>query len=77
VDFERKLQAFNVELQREARKDPRIYCYKHERSLIVKLDEEISTDNIHVTTPAGMRLYNFSIRSAVIKGLRRARELSQ
>ena len=75
ADFELKRQCFNATLHTKAAADRRLVVHRHTRNAIVSLREAISTDSIHVTTGDGFRLYNFSIRSAAVKGLQRWREL--
>lgn len=78
TQFESERLCFNGHMQRLARSDHRIYSFRHNRSIIVNLRPgRISRDNIHVTTPEGMRLYHFSIRRAVITGLNRFNTLYQ
>ena len=69
--FDRKQQYFNQLLNNLNKLNPDIIIWKHERSKIRNLkDGEISSDNIHITTDHGLKLYNFSIRAALIKGLK-------
>ena len=71
AEFDRKQQYFNQLLNNLNKLNPDIIIWKHERSKIRNLkDGEISSDNIHITTDHGLKLYNFSIRAAVIKGLK-------
>ena len=71
AEFDRKQQYFNQLLNNLNKLNPDIIIWKHERSKIRNLkDGEISSDNIHITTDHGLKLYNFSIRAALIKGLK-------
>ena len=75
-EFELKRQEYNRLLHTKAASDRRFIIYRHDRNTIVSLRRgEVSSDNIHVTTADGFRLYNFSIRSAAVKGLKRWHEL--
>ena len=76
TDFESKRQQFNQLLHTNAATDLRYVIHRHERNSIVNIrGGVVSTDNIHVNTNTGLRLYNFSIRSAAVKGLRRFHEI--
>ena len=71
AEFDRKQQYFNQLLNNLNKLNPDIIIWKHERSKIRNLkDSEISSDNIHITTDHRLKLYNFNIRAAVIKGLK-------
>ena len=71
AEFDRKQQYFNQLLNNLNKLNLDIIIWKHERSKIRNLkDSEISSDNIHITTDHGLKLYNFSIRAALIKGLK-------
>ena len=71
AEFDRKQQYFNQLLNNLNRLNPDIIIWKHERSTLRNLkDGAISSDNIHITTDYGLKLYNFSIRAAIIKGLK-------
>ena len=70
-EYDRKQQYFNQLLNNLNKLNPDIIIWKHERSKIQNLkDGEISSDNIHITTDHGLKLYNFRIRAALIKGLK-------
>jgi lysophospholipase L1-like esterase len=69
TDFEIRRKAVNKRLQEQARRRPYIYVFNHDRRCIVNLREEVTGDDIHVTTDAAMRLYHFSIRRAITRGL--------
>ena len=71
AEFERKQQHHNSLLQNFNKLTPNIIIWKHERSKLRNLkDTEITSDQIHITTEHGLKLYNFSIRAAIIKGLK-------
>ena len=68
-DFKQKI--FNSALHFLSQINENILTWRHERSKIRNLkDGEISSDKIHITTELGLQLYNFSIRAAIIKGLK-------
>lgn len=69
--FLTKQKQFNILLNRFPQQHPDIIVWRHQRSKLRNLTKgEISTDNIHITTPKGFKWYNFSIRAAIIKGLK-------
>ena len=71
AEFDRKRQCHNSLLQNFNKLNPNIIIWKHKRSKLRNLkDTEITSDQIHITTDHGFKLYNFSIRSAIIKGLK-------
>ena len=71
AEFDRKRQHHNSLLQNFSKLNPNIIIWKHERSKLRNLkDTEITSDQIHITTDHGFQLYNFSIRAAIIKGLK-------
>ena len=71
AEFVRKRQHHNSLLQNFKELNPNIIIWKHERSKLRNLkDTEITSDQIHITTDYGFKLYNFSIRAAIIKGLK-------
>ena len=71
AEFDRKQQRHNSLLQNFNTLNPNIIIWKHERSKLRNLkDTEITSDQIHITTDHGFKLYNFSIRAAIIKGLK-------
>ena len=71
AEFDRKRQKFNQLLNRLTKLNPDIIIWRHERSILRNLKEpEITGDKIHITTDHGLKLYNFSIRAAIIKGLK-------
>ena len=71
AEFNRKRQKFNQLLNRLTKLNPDIIIWRHERSVLRNLKEpEITGDKIHITTDHGLKLYNFSIRAAIIKGLK-------
>ena len=71
AEFDRKQQHHNSLLQNFNKLNPNIIIWKHERSKLRNLrDTEITSDQIHITTDHGFKLYNFSIRAAIIKGLK-------
>lgn len=74
-DFDRERALYNYYMQREARRYAKLYVYKHESSIVCRLDPRISADRIHVTHPRGMRLYHFSIRKAIVNGLKEFKKL--
>ena len=71
AEFDRKRQYFNQLLNNLNKLNPDIIIWKHKRSTLRNLkDGVISSDQIHITTDYGLKLYNFSIRAALIKGLK-------
>jgi len=74
-DFEDKRLSYNRIIQYAARRYPRLFVHRHHRAILVRLDSNITSDNIHITSPAGMRLYHFSLRKAIIYGLQELRRL--
>ena len=72
-DFESLRQQFNLDIRRYASVDGRIKPYKHDRTILVNLSSQLSTDDIHVTSDRGLQLYNFSLRKAIMLGLGIAR----
>ena len=71
AEFDFKQRIFNSALHFLSQINEDILIWRHERSKIRNLKEsEISSDNIHITTELGLQLYNFSIRAAIIKGLK-------
>ena len=71
AEFDRKQQKFNQLLNRFTILNQNITIWRHERSILKNLKEpEITGDKIHITTDNGLKLYNFSIRAAIIKGLK-------
>lgn len=71
--FETRKEEFNRTLVTLARSNDRIYAFGHDRAAIRAMRTDLAPDGIHVTSNGGMRLYNFSVRKAVLIGLRRAR----
>ena len=71
AEFDRKQKNFNQLLHNLNKLNPDIIIWRHERSKLRNLkDGEISSDQIHITTDYGLKLYSFSIRAALIKGLK-------
>ena len=71
AEFDRKQQHHNSLLHNFNNLNPNIIIWKHERSKLRNLkDTEITSDQIHITTDHGFKLYNFSIRAAIIRGLK-------
>ena len=68
-DFDSARYRYNTLIQDLSKKHPStIYVHKHDRSIIVKLEQNrISRDGIHVTSKEGLRLYHFSIRRAIAR----------
>jgi hypothetical protein len=71
AEFDHHRAIYNRLIQEFARRNQRVFTYKHERSILVNLHRRISHDEIHVTSTRGQRLYHFSIRKAIIIGLQR------
>ena len=69
VDFRERQLLFNAALQQLARRDRLYYVFKHDRTLLVNLSRALTNDDIHLTTAEALRLYHFSIRRAIVKGL--------
>ena len=70
-EFNRKRKNFNSLLHNLPKINPNILIWRHERSKLRNLKYgEITTDQIHVTTDRGLQLYNFSLRAAIVKGLK-------
>jgi hypothetical protein len=68
--FDENRKIVNAELLNAAKKNAdKLYAYHHDRSILVNLSEELSRDNIHVTSRDGLRLYGFSVRRAITTGL--------
>ena len=74
-EFETRRQQYNHLIQQFARNYRFVYVFKHDRAVIVRLDPSISTDDIHITSRQGMRLYHFSLRRALIIAQTRCRNL--
>lgn len=74
--FEEKRAQLNFLLQQLARKESRVYVYRHDRSILVNLSNRISGDDIHVTTGRGFELYHFSIRRALMVAIRKMENLT-
>ena len=71
AEFDRKRECHNSLLQNFNKVNPKIIIWKHEQSKLRNLkDTEITSDQIHITTDHGFKLYNFSIHAAIIKGLK-------
>ena len=71
AEFNRKRKNFNSLLHNLPRINPNILVWRHERSKLRNLKHgEITTDQIHITTDRGLQLYNFSLRAAIVKGLK-------
>ena len=70
--FDTNRLAYSVLIQQAARRNRRLYVFKHD---LVNLHSTISKDEIHVTSPGGLRLYHHSIRRACVIGLNRLRDL--
>jgi lysophospholipase L1-like esterase len=75
VEFDQHRLTYNQLIQQEARRNRRIYVYRHDRSILVNLSSRISSDDIHATSSQGLRLYHLSIRRAITIGMRRVSEL--
>ena len=74
-EFDWKRNIFNSSLHFLSQINSNIIVWRHERSKLRNLkDGEITSDKIHITTDLGLQLYNFSIRAAVIKGLKSLRQ---
>ena len=70
-----KRDLHNKALKLFSKQNSNIIVWRHQKKIIQDLKEEtISTDNIHITTDYGFRLYNFSLRSALIKALNKLKE---
>ena len=57
---------YNYHMQREARRYAKLYVFRHESSIVRRLDTSISADKIHVTHPRGMRLYHLSLKMGTV-----------
>lgn len=65
--FDENKKILNAILQRFTRVNENVRVFRHDRNLIVKLQQDsISRDDIHVTTQKGLEYYHFSIRRAVV-----------
>ena len=42
--------------------------FRHDSNILVKLDEQVTRDDIHITSEKGKALYQFSIRKAMLMG---------
>ena len=74
-EFNIKRDLYNKALQFLLKQNPNIIVWRHKKKFIRDLKEgTISTDNIHITTDNRFHLYNFSLRSALIKALSKLRE---
>ena len=61
-EFNTKRDLYNKALQVLSKQNPNIIIWWHQKKIIRELTEgTISTDNIHITTDYGFRLYNFSL----------------
>jgi len=70
--FDRRRKHFNHCIRELAKTRPYVLPYKHDRTILVNLKPyDTSNDDIHVTSCQGLRLYNFSIRKAVLMSLAR------
>lgn len=75
TEFDDQRLEYNYWIQQQARRYPRLFVYKHERQILVNL-HGVSSDDIHVTSSRGMRLYHFSMRKAIVYGLHEFRRLT-
>lgn len=74
-EFHQARLSYNSLIQRFARENDRIYTFRHDRSILVSLKpNQISGDNIHVTTRDGFRLYHLSVRRALVTAQTRLRD---
>ena len=74
-EFNTKRDLYNKALQFLLKQNSNIIVWQHHKKIIRELKEgTISTDNIHITTDNGFHLYNFSLRSALIKALNELKE---
>ena len=74
-EFNTKRDLYNKALQLLSKQNLNIIFWQHQKKIIRELKEgTISTDNIHITTDIGFHLYNFSLRSALIKALSKLKE---
>ena len=74
-EFNTKRDLYNKALRFLSKQNPNIIVWWHQKKIIRELKEgTISTDNIHITTDYGFRLYNFSLRSALIKAPNKLKE---
>ena len=74
--FDVNRRIFNRLMKLASRQDNRLLVTRHDRSILVNLRPgRISADDIHVTSPLGLRLYHFSVRRAMTKGQQRFRQI--
>ena len=74
-EFNTKRDLYNKALKLLSKQNSNIIVWQHQKKIIRELEEgTISTDNIHITTDSGFHLYNFSVRSALIKALHKLKE---
>ena len=74
-EFNTKRDLYNKALKLLSKQNSNIIVWRHQKKIIWDLKEgTISTDNIHITTDYGFRLYNFSLCSALIKALNKLKE---
>ena len=74
-EFNTKRDLYNKALKLLSKQNSNIIVWWHQKKIIWDLKEgTISTDNIHITTDYGFHLYNFSLRSALIKVLNKLKE---
>ena len=67
-EFNTKRDLYNKALKLLSKQNSNIIVWRHQKKIIRDLKEgTISRDIIHITTDYGFRLYNFSLRSALIK----------